>query len=260
MAAKGRPVRNLAAVIVLLVAAHLLLLSGGFVWLAASDRLSADRAGAVVDVFRVPVSVQAVRDAEAEAAAADARAIQEELQRMEEVADGPKDLGNRLMEKLLHDDLAVHRLERLQEEGAAVRTRLAQDRAYVEEALARLDRERAAFEAAVAKQQDKMADQDFLRAVETLEQLKAAQAKDVVRELVATGGFDQAVDYLAAMDLRKSAGILKQFKGEQEAAEAAVLIEAIRTRQSRRLEDAIRAASPTPAPLASADLRAPTNP
>ena len=231
-----------ATVIVLLVAIHILLLTGGGFWLAVSGRLNLDRLHQVVDVFRDPVAVTERAAAEADAAATEALELQAEIARLEEGSDGPKRLEDRLADKLEGDDFAVHRLERMKQESDAIRDRLDQDRAYIDEQLAKLDAERAEFAAVVEGRLDGLTREDFDRAVQTLEQLKAAQAKAVVRELVATGEKEQAVAYLAAMDLRKSAGVLKQFKGDDEAREATELIEAIRKRRSVSLRDSLAAA------------------
>ena len=75
-----------------------------------------------------------------------------------------------------------------------------------------------------------MQDEDFKRAVKTLEQLPARQAKDVVQQMLGQGKLDQAVDYLAAMQLRKSAGVLKAFKSEAEVVQVTRLIEQLRLR------------------------------
>lgn len=235
--------RTAAAAIVLLLIAHVFLVTAGGLWLAATDRLSGERLTAVVDVFRETNAAQAKREAEAAAAEQAALEVQADLARMEDVSDGPQRLEDRLRERLESDDFAMHRLERMKQESSSVIQRLAQDRAYVQAELARLDREREAFAAEVAGREAALADADFRRAVETLEQLKPKQAKAVVQELVAGGDRDQAVAYLAAMDLRKSAGVLKQFKGDVEAAEAAVLIEAIRRRQSDDLNQQLAEAA-----------------
>ena len=49
-------------------------------------------------------------------------------------------------------------------------------------------------------------------------------------ELIKQGKQDEVVEYLAAMQLRKSAAILDQFKADNEVPVAAQLLEASRTR------------------------------
>ncbi len=222
--------RMLAGVIVTVVTLHLLAAAGGFVWLAASDRLDRDRLTAVVDLFRPTIAEQQMREAEAQAAEEEALAMQRHLIRMEDVADGPQSLEDRLARKLEGDDFALHRLARMQEESSAIQQRVDRDRAYVDAQLRRLATERQAFEETRQTYQEQMLDEDFRRAVKTLEQLKGKQAKQLLQNLLDAGELEQVVDYLAAMNLRKSAAILKEFKSDAEAAVAMEIVEALRLR------------------------------
>ncbi|MEM7577850.1 MAG: hypothetical protein AAF328_10275 [Planctomycetota bacterium] len=235
--------KTIASVIVVLVAIHLLGVAGGFVWLSATNRLDRERMKELVEVFRLPVDQQAALETEREANEAEALAIQQQLIRMEDVADGPQSLEDRLARKLEGDDFAMHRLARMQEESTAIEQRLSQDRAFVEGQLKQLDEERKAFEAEKERYATQMQDEDFRRAVQTLEQLKGRQAKQMLQVLLDRDQQELVVDYLAAMNLRKSAGILKEFKGPEEAVQAMDIVEALRQR-------GIQIASPTPAQLA----------
>ncbi|MEM1099445.1 MAG: hypothetical protein AAGH92_11740 [Planctomycetota bacterium] len=238
--------KTIASVIVLLVAIHLLGVAAGFVWLSATNRLDRDRFDRVVDVFRLTVDQEAALEAERERNEAEALAIQQQLIRMEDVADGPQSLEDRLARKLEGDDFAMHRLARMQQESGAIEQRLAQDRAFVEGELERLAQERQAFEAEKERYATQMQDEDFRRAVQTLEQLKGRQAKEMLQVLLDRDQQQLVVDYLAAMNLRKSAGILKEFKGTEEAVQAMDIVEALRER-------GIQVAQPAPAQLAGAN-------
>ncbi|MEM8781670.1 MAG: hypothetical protein AAGE65_02345 [Planctomycetota bacterium] len=238
--------RTIASVIVLLVAIHLLGVAAGFVWLSATNRLDRDRLEKIVDVFRLPVEQEAALIAERERNEAEALAVQQQLIRMEDVADGPQSLEDRLARKLEGDDFAMHRLARMQEESTAIEQRLAQDRAFVEAELRRLAEERRQFEAQREQHATKMQQDDFRRAVKTLEQLRGRQAKEMLQVLLERDQQDLVVDYLAAMNLRKSAGILKEFKGANEAAQAMEIVEALRQR-------GIQIADTAPAQLAGAN-------
>jgi hypothetical protein len=190
-----------------------------------------------VGLFVEPIPMTERKRAELAVQETAALKLQQQIARLEEVGDGPKRLEDRLSDKLEGDDFATHRLERMRQEARAVSDRLTQDRGYVDDRVRALAAEREAFQAMVADREALLENEDFKRAVETLEQLKPAQAKDVVRVLMAEGKKDQVVEYLAAMDLRKSAGVLKQFKGPGEVEEAAVLIEAIRLRRVDDMRD-----------------------
>ena len=56
------------------------------------------------------------------------------------------------------------------------------------------------------------------------------QAKAVFQELLTAGGEKQVVSYLSAMEERKAAKVLKEFKLPNEIDQAAMLIEQLRQR------------------------------
>lgn len=222
--------RTLSAVIVLLVAIHLLAATGGFIWLAASDRLDRGRVEQVVDLFRPTIAEQARLEAEQQQAEEQALATQSELAYMESVGNGPRSLEERLAQKLEGDDYVQHSFERMREDRDAIQTRLNQDRAFIDSQLQRLETERAAFEAIKKDYEDRRTQEDFQRAVATFEQLKPKQTKQMFQQLIASGQTDLVVDYLAEMSLRKSAGVLKEFKSPAEVGQASAIIEALRQR------------------------------
>ena len=222
--------RSLAAAFVILLCIHLLAGIGFIGWLGATDRVNGHRVQQVVDIFQPTVAEQAQRQAEAEAAEAEAAEVRDKLLRLEEVAAGPRTLEDRLAENFAADEFDLHRLERLQAETDAIRRRLDQDKQLIEKQLAELEAERAVFDEMFAKRSEEMQDEDFRRAVKTLEQLPPRQARGVVDQYIAAGQLDDAVDYLAAMQLRKSAAILKNYKTDAEIAQATDLIEKLRTR------------------------------
>ncbi|MEM9420508.1 MAG: hypothetical protein AAGA25_15870, partial [Planctomycetota bacterium] len=168
--------------------------------------------------------------AEAEAAEADAAAARDQLMRLESVAKGPQTLEDRLAENFEADEFDLHRLERLGAETEAIRRRLDQDKALIAGEWAKLQADKAIFEEMVKVRTASMRDEDFDRAVKTLEQLPPKQAKGVVQKYIADGQMAEVVDYLAAMQLRKSAGILKAFKSEEDIPQAAEILERLRTR------------------------------
>ncbi len=222
--------KTLASVIVIVVALHLLAGMGGVIWLAASDRLSKDRMTGLVDTFKQPVSAERKADEERIAREAEALTVQQQMAQMEAVADGPRRLEDRLVAKLEGDDLSMHRLERMKQESDAIQQRLAQDKAYIEGELKKLDEQRARYEAEVARREQQLRDEDFLKAVELVEQLKPRQGKEMIQDLVGNNNQLQAVDYLAAMQPRKAAAILSEFKTPEDSKQATDLLEALRQR------------------------------
>ena len=222
--------KSLLSAFIILVFLHLIAAVGFVGWLGATDRVNGERIQRVVDVFTPTVAQEQQNKADAEAAAAEAEAVRQQLVRLESVADGPKTLEDRLMENFEDDEFDLHRLERLNAETEAIRRRLDQDKQLIAKEWTELQQREAAFEELVARRTEGMQQDDFKRAVKTLEQLPAKQAKEMVQQYIADGQIDDAVDYLAAMQLRKSAGVLKAFKSEEDIPQAAELLKKLRDR------------------------------
>lgn len=222
--------KSLLAAFIILLLIHLILAVGFVGWLGASNRLDGQRVQQVVDMFKPTIAEVQQLQTEAEKAKAEAQAARDQLMRLESVADGAKTLEDRLMENFEADEIDLHRLERLNAETEAIRRRLDQDKQLIAEELAELQARQKTFDELVARRTDAMQEEDFSRAVKTLEQLPPKQGKEMIQQYLAAGQLDEAVDYLAAMQLRKSAGILKTFKTEAEIPQAAMLLEALRTR------------------------------
>ena len=222
--------KSLLAAFIILILVHLILAVGFVGWLQASNRLNGERVQQVVDMFKPTVAEVEQLKAEAEAAEAEAQAARDQLMRLESVAKGPQTLEDRLTMNFEADEFDLHRLERLNAETQAIRRRLDQDKALIAEELAALQARQDAFDELIERRTAAMRDEDFNRAVKTLEQLPPKQAKGVVQQYIADGQMEEVVDYLAAMQLRKSAGILKAFKSEEEIPTAATLLDELRNR------------------------------
>ncbi|BAM04328.1 hypothetical protein [Phycisphaera mikurensis] len=239
--------RTLAAVIVLMVAVHLLAATAGGVWLAASGRLSGERVREAIDLFK-PTVAEAARAAEAEATLeAETLATQRDLTYLASVSDGPQPLEERLAERLSGEQLVLHRLERMREEGDAIGERMAQDRAWVDERLEEIRAREQAVAALLEAERAQRDDADFQRAVATFTALPAKQAKGVAQRLLEEGKAEEVVSWLAAMPLRNRAAVLKAFKSPAEVAVAADLVEALRNAGTDRLSEAVAAAPAAPA-------------
>ena len=238
--------RSLAAVAVLLVVVHVLALTGGAVWLAASGRLSTERLGEAVDLFRPTIADATRAKAKAQELEAATLRTQRDLGYLASVSDGPRPLEERLAEKLGDEQLGLHRLERIREEKDAIAQRLAQDRSYIDTQVAELETREQAVAALLDAERARRADADFQQAVKTFTAMPAKQAKAMAQALLQEGKADEVVAYLEAMPLRNRAAVLKAFKTPAEAAVAATLLERLRTAGNDRLD----AAAP---PLAAAD-------
>lgn len=217
-----------AMAIILLV--NLLALIAGVGWLRSSGRLDADRVKQVVAMFKPTIAQQARLEAEAEQVAAQAAQRAEEVARLEAAAKGPANIDTRIADSHRADELAQQTLARSQREFAALRQRIESDKALLKRRWAQLQQAQEAFAKRVAQQMQQQKDQDFKRAVAMYENLKGKQAKQMFLKLIAQGQEDQVVSYLAAMELRKASGVLKEFKTDPELAIATMLVEKLRQR------------------------------
>lgn len=222
--------KSLLAAFIILILIHLILAVGFVGWLQASNRIDGERVQAVVEMFKPTLAEVEQLKAEAEKAEAEAQAARDQLMRLESVAKGPQTLEDRLTMNFEADEFDLHRLERLNAETEAIRRRLDQDKQLIAKELAELQVRQEEFDELVERRTAAMRDEDFNRAVKTLEQIPAKQAKGMIQQYIAAGKMEDAVDYLAAMQLRKSAGILKAFKSEEEIPQAALILEELRNR------------------------------
>lgn len=217
------------AILVLLIL-HLLAAVGFVGWLAATDRLDADRVTRVVDLFKLTIEEEAARKAEAERLTAEAQEIARNAARLESIAQGPQTLQDRLAMEEQADELAIHRLERLHQETQDLRGQIERAKQLLSDQKAQLDQERAAFNAFVEANTQRMLDEDFQQAVAMYEQVRPRQAKQMFQTLLDQDKMDDVVNYLAAMELRKAAGVLKEFKAPEEIPQATMLIQKLRDR------------------------------
>lgn len=222
--------KSLLSAFIILVFLHLIAAVGFVGWLGATDRVNGERLQLIVDTFKPTIGEEEQAEAEAEAAAAEAELVRQQLVRLESVSDGPKTLEDRLMENFENDEFDLHRLERLNAETEAIRRRLDQDKQLIAKEWAEFEQREAEFKEMVARRTAVMQQEDFKRAVKTLEQLPPKQAKQMMQEYIESGRIDDAVDYLAAMQMRKSAGVLKAFKAEEDIPQAAELLQKLRDR------------------------------
>ncbi len=108
--------------------------------------------------------------------------------------------------------------------------------AQLDMATRQVDEERAALEVERQQWQDgtgaerrRRIDEQFTKAVKILEELPPKRAKSKIVELAATGKIDQAVAYLNAMNQRKAAKVMAEFKTDPEQKLATELLERLRT-------------------------------
>lgn len=207
-------------------------------WLGASGRLSKDRLRDAVAVFNQTLEQEALSDAEAEKAELDAQALAERALRMEQVASGPVTPEARLDSIQVVDDKTRALLERQKVEAEALKRQLDAQQRLIEGKIAELDTKQKAFDKAIASKVEQMQSEDFKEAIAMLEGIPPKQAKGVLQQWLTDGGQEQVVDYLSAMEERKAAKVLKEFKLPNEVAQAATLIEQLRQRTEQFKEEA----------------------
>lgn len=222
--------RSFWTVISVVLLINVLALAGFGVWLYADGRIDEDRLERVVDMFSMKVADEAAvkeqddikKNREAEAA--------REAARLERVADGPAQLAQQIVEDQEKDEIALQRMERLKRDIQDLQRTNDMARRLLAEERAKLDTDRKAFEDALVAAKKKHEDEDFKQAVKMYEQLRAKQSKEMFQQLMAQQKTDQVLEYLAAMQLRKAAAVLKEFKTTPEIAQATELVQRLRER------------------------------
>jgi len=199
-------------------------------WLGTTGRLNKDRLRDAVAVFNHTIDEEAKLADEAEQAELDAQALTERVLRMEQVAGGPVTPEARLQSIQVVDEKQRALLERQKVEAQALRRQLDSQQRLIEQRIAELDAKQQAFDTAIATKIEKMQDADFKEAIAMLEGIPPKQAKQVIQQWLTGGAQEQVVDYLSAMEERKAAKVLKEFKLPNEVAQVATLIEQLRQR------------------------------
>ena len=223
-------IRNVLFALTLLVLLHVVA-AGGFVgWLWQSDRLSKERVDATVELFKPTLTEDAARDQQAASLLEQAEEAAEQAAYLDRVASGPVATADRLAQQETKEEMQSHRYARLEAEAADLRRQMTRVREQVDAERAELEDDRLAFEQYKQEMLEKQQTEDFKKTVGFYEQLPAKQAKAMFEGLLAQGQVEQVVTYLAAMQPRKAAGVLKEFKSPEEAAVAGRLLEGLRQR------------------------------
>jgi len=216
------------------VAAMLLLdavlVAGGAVYLQATDRLDGQRVRDAIDIFKPTIAEQQAMEQQAAVLAEQAEQQRQQLAHLEAVAQGPVTTRDRLTERQVGDELAAMNIDRLKEDTRAIQRQVELEQRKLTEQKARLDAERASFEQQVREYEQQRTDADFQLAVQLYEKLPAKQVKQIFLTLIDDGQPERVVGYLAAMQLRSAARVLKEFKAGSEIDVAADLIERLRAR------------------------------
>ena len=181
-------------------------------------------------MLKLTVDQQEQFEAESQQQAEEHRNRLEQAARLEAVGKGPLTLGERLAEVAQSDERIMQRLKRIEREKEAIRRHSQNAQAALDRQKAVLEADRTAFQQFIDQRQKQLQDEDFQRAVRMYEQIKPKQAKQMFQRLIREGKITQVVDYLAAMQQRKAAAVLGQFKADQDIFEATMLVQKLRER------------------------------
>ena len=222
--------RSLWTVLSVLLLLHVLLLAGGAVWLNMTDRLSNERLQEVISIFSPTM-------AEAETAAKELKSKQaedaikaQEVARQKRIGDGPANFQREIDERVVADEFAVQQSEVNKRDAVVLQRNLTVARELLTKERKQLDADRKKFDELIEKEAKKRTDEDFKLAVEMYEQLKAKQTKEIFQQLMTREKTDDVVRYLAAMQTRKAAAVLKEFKNAADIPQVTDLIQRLRDR------------------------------
>lgn len=205
---------------------NLLAAGAGLGWLYSSGRLDAHRLREARTLF-TPTTAELKLAADQAAAQAQAQADAQAA--AEKAAQPPLTAAQWVERQMEHDELARQRLERLKRETEDLTRMLQRERTLLETERAALAKERADFDAMRARLAELEGNQQFRRALTTLEQLKPAASRALLNELLDDNQLEQVISYLNAMQDRTRTKVLAEF--EKDAPDvAARLLEGLRTR------------------------------
>lgn len=226
---------NALAIVLLLNALGLLAL---LAYLHIDGRLSAQRLRDAAAVFALSLDQQEQQDQAARRQAAlEAEQAVRQAHR-DKVAQGPVSTRDQIERDLQAEEAALLQVQRLREEIRVLQRQLEMARVAVARQEAEHEARKAAWEQSIAEALQRREDEDFQTAVALYERVKPKQAKDMFLQLIAQGASRQVVEYLTAMQQRKAAAVLREFKAPEEIPVAADLLEQLRLRGTTFASDA----------------------
>jgi hypothetical protein len=232
--------KNLWLIISALALANVLAVGGVVGWLAATDRLSRDRVHKIREMLAKPVAVEEQERLAAEAAA---KQRAEEEARAIRLAAAPVPASAQIAAERDEAELAHQRMLRRQREIDDLGAQLVRRQDDLDQRERALQQRIAAFEAEKQRYLEIEGAEQFRAALETLEGLKAKEAKALLGTMLEQGQGEQVVAYLSRMDDRKRSAIVSEFAREQPSL-AADLLERLRTRGVATASAAQRTAAP----------------
>jgi len=215
-----------------------LLAAFGFVgWMYMDGRVDSERIQKVVDTFRLRIAEEAELEKDVELQAEQALQKVEQLARLKSAGDGPTTLREELDKNQQADESALVKIDLFNAQNKALREEMQRFKADHSTRVAQLAAEREAFEQSVKQQAQQTQDANFQQVVGLYQTQPAKLTKQAFQSLIQQGQTDQVVEYLAAMSGRKAGKVLSQFKTPEEVAQAADLLERLRTRGEYSMDE-----------------------
>lgn len=203
-----------------------LLAVGGFIgWLKASDRLDTDRLRRIREMLSVTVADErSAADAATQKAEADAKTAADAAR----LTVPPETAAEKIAAAGDADDAQLQTVIRRRRELDDVLAAIARERSELDAKAAAVKAERDAFNAERKKVEQAASDAQFRKALATLEAQKPADARAVLEAMMTSGGTEQVIAYISAMEERVRAKVLAEFT-QSDSAVAAGLLEQLRT-------------------------------
>lgn len=222
--------RTLWTVLTLVLVLNVLAMAVGAGWLYSSGRLNRERLRRAVEVFSLTIEDERTQTEQARQLAEQSEAKSIEAARLAKVGDGPVSIADRLASDVNDNEVARQRIERLDRERDDLLRQMAAAKEWIAKQQADIESQRKIMEQARDRDRQIREDENFKQAVKMYEQTRPAQAKQMFQQLMSEGRTDQVVEYLVAMQLRKSGNVLKEFKTPDEIVQATDLIQRLRQR------------------------------
>lgn len=215
--------RTVWTILTTLAVANILAIAGFVAWLTMDDRLNVERLQRVREML-----VERVTDERARVAEEEARAEAEANDPMRRV-EGllPVAASEALMRRGTEQEIAVQHLLRREREVSDLQATLAATLASLERRERDIAERERVFDTNRARIAEREGSRQFRTAVASLEAQKPQAARDVLRSLLNTGGYDEVISYLNAMDGRPRDRIMAEFIKDDPGL-AAELLESIR--------------------------------
>lgn len=214
-----------------------LLAAAGFVgWMYQTGRLNSERIDRVVAIFTPTIAEEEKLKAEAETQAAleaDQAAVDA---RMAKVSAGGQTLSQMFEEDLVREESGQQVATRVNQEAQQLRSQMRNFQAIIDKQQADLDADRKEFEDEIQRQKNRVKEEDFKQTVLLMESLEPKAVKGVFDNLIQAGQMDEVIEYLAAMNTRKSSAVLAEYKGPENAVRLTELLTRLDHRRSQPLD------------------------